>query len=405
MTLRRRPWSLAVSTLLVASGLSLAGTASTAGAADVLLGFCAPEGPRPCIAAVTRNGIPLPEDFSVQALSRESDGTRYISVSILDDDPDSYDLGAAELDDVWQVTLETGTMVPRVVTGKATATTVVRGSAGSGHTVTVTGRPVTVSGQCDQSSWPWTCPEWQPAQDPENREWEALFNFEVSDAGGWEDPVQRNAMTGLNYFTNVAATSVPPEIRTDGVTDTEYLLIRLANRHFREDGVTVVQGSAELRIPNGFLREAYGVPNPETMTGGSLVTDVTGTGSPGTVTVTQEAGADAMLVEIAGMTFSRNVVRVKRGVLTPSRTTVKKADRVAPKRGKVVSTRATARGAKVKGYAARCVAGKQTVTAKSDRRKVVVKGLAPRRAYDCQVRALSKAGPGKWSKKERLPRR
>ncbi|HSV38373.1 MAG TPA: fibronectin type III domain-containing protein [Nocardioidaceae bacterium] len=414
MTTPRRT-SLLASLGLVASALTVLSNLSSPASAGIVttpLAPCTEVGPRPCIVSATRNGDPVAPPYEVQAQSFTIDGSKHVTFAATK--TGQYDMGFAELTAVWAVTVDMGTTVPRVVTGKGQGVTVTRTVPGGSHRVTVVARPVTVSGQCDQSAWPWTCPEWEPAHDPENQQWDSTLDADITDYGVWEDVEQRKAMYGMNYFTNVAATSVPPEISHDGATDTDYLLIRLANRRFLEDGSTLVHGQAELRIPNAFLRLAYGVPNPELMTGGSL--SVSGTAG-GTVSVTQESGDDAMLVDIASLEFpditssprmmaraasSAKLVRVKRGAITPTRPRITKAVRVSGSKGKVVFTKAKPRGAKVTGYTARCVRPGQTVTAQGRFDRITVTGLTPGKSYKCQVRAKSKAGPGRWSRGKSL---
>ena len=346
-------------------------------------------------------------DVSATAFTVES--TRYVSVDLMRADAEgfSYELGPDSLDDVVAGEVLTGDLVPRVVTGKARGTSVLRAGSGSAHEVTVTGTPVVVSGQCDQTSWPWTCPEFSgTGDDPE--EWIGTFGFQVDDQGTWEDAAQRNAFYGMNYFTNVAATSVPPEIVEDAATGNPMLLVRLANRHFRSDGVTVVKGHGELRIPNAFLKEVYGIPDPATMTGTSLTPSLSGSG-PGTVTSAQEPGDKAMLVTYDDVEFSARKLQVRTGRIRPARPTDVSAIRTADRRGIVDFEASRARGAMVTGYTAECDAvrgGHGFGVASNDTESIArFSGLRPGVAYDCRVRASSKAGPSKWSETVRMPAR
>jgi hypothetical protein len=328
------------------------------------------------------------------------DGSHEIGVALVHNG--DSELGSGSLDDVVVVDLLTGSLTPRLVTGKGRDTSVVRSGSGSAQEVVVTGTPVIVSGQCDQSVDPWVCPEYS-GSDPElDREWVGTFDFNVSDYGSWSDPAQREAFYGMNYFTNVAATSVPPEIVDDPTTSAQMLLIRLANRHYRSDGTTVVKGHGELRIPNAFLEEVYGIPDPATMSGTSLAPSLSGSG-PGTVTSAQETGNKAMLVTYDNVEFSARKLRVLTGVIKPTRPTQVSATRTALRRGSVDFDPSKARGAKVTGYVGRCVAtrGEQVVTATSEN-ILHFTGLRGGVAYDCTMRAQSKAGPSRWSETVRM---
>ena len=398
-----------IGSLLTAGAVGI--SASSAGAAPTDLANCTGGGPRPCVVSVERNGSPVSGEWGFMA-SYDAGAEKRVSFTATKGGAGGYDLGSDALQDRWEVELDMGTVVPRVVTGKGAQAVVERTkTTGSPDTymVTVSANPVTVSGQCDQSVWPWTCKEWSADPDPsENGEWLGYLDFQVTDYGTWDDVAQRNAMYGMNYFTNVAATSVPPQVVRDATTDSDYLMLELANRHLMEDGVTVVLGQVELRIPNSFLRVAYDVPNPATMTSGSLKTTVSGsTAGAGDVAVTQEEGADAMLVDIDNMTFSARRAHIRRGVITPTAPQGVTAARTSGQRGRLSFTAATPRGAAVTGYQARCVLVKGTHVASgsASASPVVVTGFRSGKPYNCKVRATSKAGPGGWSATVRMPSR
>jgi hypothetical protein len=261
---------------------------------------------------------------------------------------------------------------------------------------------VIVSGQCDQNVDPWVCPEYS-GSDPElDREWVGTFAFTASDYGSWSDAAQREAFYGMNYFTNVAATSVPPEIVDDPTTSAQMLLIRLANRHYRSDGTTVVKGHGELRIPNAFLEEVYGIPDPATMSGTSLAPSLSG-GGPGTVTSVQETGNKAMLVTYDNVEFSARKLRVLTGTINPTRPTQVSATRTGPRRGSVDFDPAKARGAKVTGYEGQCVSERDGHGVATTSENILrFTGLRKGVAYDCKIRATSKAGPSRWSETVRM---
>lgn len=406
---------------LVAAGLAgtvTPGSATAAPATDADLPWCSAVAPAtyPCIASASHDGAPITPfagEWSVsgRVFTFAGSPSRNVSVNFLRNG--SFELGADTLDDTVAVTLRMGDLVPRVATGKGRDVVVTRTVTGAGdHELEVTGTPVVVSGQCDQSVWPWVCPEYAGSpgvDDPE--EWVGLFGLDVTDYAEWDDVAQREAMYGLDYFTNVAATSVPPELVFDdaGVGS---LLIQMANRHYRSDLSTVVQGHGELRIPNAFLKQVYGIPNPATMTSGSLTSGLSGEPS-GSLTVAQEPSGTAMRVVYDAVTFSARVLRVKRGVVVPTKPAGVLAQRVRARLGSVRFDAATPRGAKVRDYRVRCVArrgdhvvlGEDLATAGGERFRMKVSGLRVGVAYDCRARALSKAGPGPWSKAVRMPAR
>ena len=418
-----RPLALLASTLLCASGLALVALSAPVQAADHQLESCAPGVPRPCVMSFTRNGTTPPPDLELLGVATEDGVERDVSFSVYKTEgPDSLDLGAAARADTFSVTLDMGSWSPSIVAGKARDAEVVRQKSGSGYLVTVTAKPVLLSGQCDQSEWPWRCPEADVVvKDPayfNNVQWDAIWSIDIDNAGFISDPERREQLYGLDYFHNFAASALPPSVEFSGPRDTASLVIEVANRRYLDDLTTLVNGHAELRVPDAFLKNGYGIPDPSTMTGSGLA--VSGPGSAASVSVTHEKGS--VLVLIDGMTFpdagiadgelrqrpagkSAKVIRVKRGVVTPTKAGVATTKRLTAGKGSVKAKEAKARGAKITGYQAVCTSGAATVTGKSKTRTVVVTGLKAGRAYQCKVRALSKAGPAGYGSAKQLAAR
>ena len=374
--------------LLTVAAVTLLGAPSSS--AEQAPYYCSEGAPPPCVTSAKVNGTDVPAgdpqwDVIVTPVTGTG-STEFLWNVQRDGGPDPYELGKASLSDVWTIRFNTGSMVPRVAFTHGAKVSVVRGSG----EVSVTASPTTVVGECDQSAWPWKCPE-TATQDRE-----AYLGGHVTDYGVWEDAAQRTAMNGMDFATNISATSIPPEIVNDP-KGKDQLLVRLANPHFRADGKTVFSGFAHLRIPNEFLKKAYGIDDPATLTGKGLAPVVSGpkTGS-GTVAVYQETGGTAMLVDVTNLTFSARTVEIRRGVITPTK------PRKVRGSGDVLRFKpARARGSKITGYEAKCSTGSSTVTERSKRSPIRVSGLGGGTAT-CRVRAISKQGPGRWSRKTAL---
>ncbi|MBJ7357545.1 hypothetical protein [Nocardioides sp.] len=420
-----RPLALIAATLLSASGLAVVALTAPAQAATHQLQACAPGVPRPCVVSFTRNGTTPPADLEVLGVATEDGDRRDVSFSVYKNGGGGYDLGAAARSDTFSVTLDMGSWSPSIVAGAGRDADVVRQRTGGGYLVTVTARPVLLSGQCDQSEWPWRCPEADVVvQDPEyfnNVQWDAMWSMRVYNAGFIADKAVRTALYGLDYFHNFAASSLPPSVEFTGPDDSvARLVIEVANRRYLDDLSTLVNGHAEMRIPNSFLRAGYGITDPSSMTGSSLT--VSGSGAGASVSVTKDPAGDAIRVLIDGMTFpdamiadgelrqrppgaSAKVITVKRGVVTPTKVGVAATDRVTTGKARIKAQRARSRGARVTGYEARCTSGRETATGRSKTRTVVVTGLDAGRAYRCRVRALSKAGAGGYGAAKQLAAR
>jgi hypothetical protein len=154
------------------------------------------------------------------------------------------------------------------------------------------------------------------------------------------------------------------------------------------------------------LKDDFDVPNPATMVASSLSGTVNGSTTSGTWSIVNDTAGKAMVVNVSGLTFSVKRLKVRRGVITPTRPTQVSAARTSRHRGFVDFDPSSPRGAKVTGYAGRCVAvsGDDVVTATSDN-IVRFTGLRAGVGYDCRVRATSAAGPSKWSDTVRMTAR
>jgi hypothetical protein len=379
--------------LVVVSMFALPLQASPASAAD---GPWCPA-PAPCIVSASVNGTTVDEtdtDYDLTLLHSTAGGSNDLLWTVQrEGGGDPYELSpTGSLSDVWVITIDAGTIEPRVAFIHGDDVTVAR----AGNQITITASPITITGECDQGVWPWTCPGTATTQR------DVYLDGSVTDYGVWDNVAQRKAMLGMNYATNVSATSLPPEIVNDPSTGEEQLLIRLANPHFQMDGSTVFTGFAHLRIPNAFLKKAYGVDDPATLTGSGLAPSVGGpSAGSGTATVAPDPAGGAMLVDITGLTFSHRLVRIKRGVITPTKPKDLRARRMGGSGAKLKFDPATARGSRIKRYEARCTQGSDVAVDRGRRSPLRVGGLGGG-SYTCRVRALSKAGPGKWSARDRI---
>lgn len=362
---------------------------------------CSDGGPRPCLVSATRDGAPLPADYRINARTETTpSGAQVVALTALHHGQD--DLGAGDLGSTWSVTVDLGDIAPRVVAGKATDVSVERAEESS--VVTVTGRPVTVSGQCRRAATPWRCPEFNPVQDPDNRDRAAIFRITITDATdwAWSDDAQMGSASGLSVFVNVAGVE-RPALMTDRTTRSRFLRVPLGSHRFREDGTTLVNGRLQVRLPHPLLQSLYRIDDPASMTGAGL--RVSGAGDRARTTVTQDPAGEAVLVDVARIRFKEGGqvrrVGIERGVLTPTRPTITRGSRCCERRLVLEWTAGTPRGSAITGYKIRCVSTGTghvitvaPVSADSNWRKVTGLRLEP---YDCAMRTLSEAGPSRWS--------
>jgi len=376
---------------LPSSGLLLAATllavpAAPAQAADPQ--FCSDGRAAPCLETILRDGAavdPLVYSAMVDLYTPPEDAHN-TGFTLLKNG--SYQL-TGELGHTFSVTMNTGSIKPRVVSGWGIDGAADRSFDGSDWHVTVTVQPADMLMSCIDTACPTTATAethyTQVGVHVDDASWYA-------DGGG--DP---DALNGIDVFSNVNLLWYPPAITVDpaGVVTMD---VAMKNSHFYPDGTTVFLGHAMIRLPNQVLHDLYGIPNPATMTPGSLVS----TATSGTTTSTPSGGGWDIVLD--GMTFSKQHLRLTTGTIVPTRPGKLDAARTGVRRGKVFAA-SSARGAKVTGFSARCVAGSDVVTASAKASPVVVTGLRAGRAYDCRVRALSKAGPSPASAVVRIPGR
>jgi hypothetical protein len=247
--------------------------------------------------------------------------------------------------------------------------------------------------------WPWTCAETATGQ-------ARRLASQISDWDNWDDPVQRAAFYGVDFWTNVDTTSFPPGVTYNEDTGIAAMRLDLAAPHFETDGTTVHRGHFEARLPNAFLRENFFIPDPTTLTPAGLA--VAGGGPISTTTVGKDSASAPMEIEVTDMTFSIRKLKVRTGTVVPTRPTNLRASRVSATAARLGYALAKPRGAKVTGYQARCVSPAGVVVkarGTGNDSPLRVTGLKRGARYDCKVRATSKVGPGPWSAKVVVPRR
>lgn len=349
----------------------------------------------PCIVSVERDGVPIASTDPTWQVDLISFVAGHDAVWNLREGS-AYELSAAAAG-TWEVTVDMGTIVPRVTYGTGRNGEVVRTDDGDGTwTVTSTAEPTLVATGCSTSPYPWPCPT--AATDQALR-----LGGQHYDWHQWDDVTQRLAFFGVDFWTNVEVNSFPPGVVYDDATGVAAMRLDFGAPHFETDGVTEYRGHFEAVLPNAFLRENFYVPDPGTLTPSSLV--VSGGGPLSTSSVTKSSPSSPAEIEVTDMTFSVRKLRVRTGTLTPTRPRDLRTTRTSARSGKLRYDLATARGAKVTGYRASCAPRRGADVKATLRRNddvVRVTGLAPERPYTCRVRALSKAGPGPWSATDRM---
>jgi hypothetical protein len=240
-----------------------------------------------------------------------------------------------------------------------------------------------VNADCNATAW--TCPY-------NETNTIVAFQGEIGDWQQWPDSAQWNDFNGLDQWTNVELTEIPPEITGNPLTITE----QLGNSH--ELNGQVVQGFWYAELPNAMLVD-MGINDPSTLTSAGISASV----ATGSVTVTP--GPTSTEIAITGITFTHRTVRIKRGSITPGAPTDLTTRRASKRIAYLTFHAARARGSYVRSYQGRCVAPHHATRYGTGRRSPLkISSLTPGVSYVCQVRAKSAVGYGHWSKSQKLAR-
>jgi Fibronectin type III domain len=399
----KRPLPMAAAAVLLVAGLAAvpASSATSQAVGATPSPWCSDGRAAPCLERLWRDGVELTSaDPTYSFLFLEDAGWDAPAGGFWWEFTKNggYDMGSAESGHTFRALVNNGGAEPRTTFGFAEGVDVsFLPDTGTGHRVDLTVRPVSMIFSCRNVAGTTTCPHTGLPEDTI----EAMAYGTVDNGSWWGEPAIRDQVKGLELFTNVHVVSTPPDfsVASDGTTA---MTVLLQNSHEYSDS-TLFEGFADYRVPHRLLREAFGIPDPSTMTGSSLVTTVSGTAAAAAF----GQDGNAVTVDIGPITFSKRKVRVETGTITPTKPANVRTKRVAATVARVTFDAARPRGAKVRGYTAQCqeLNGFDRETGSSGETKVKVFGLEAGSAYQCRVRARSSVGPGKWSPWVRVSRR
>lgn len=379
----------------IASSLPAAAVSHPAGTAFPQ-GWCTfPKAP-PCVVSLSQDGSAIPSSSTTWVASIGNgyvvDGDTQVQWSVSNENENVEDggseyasMGPDQTSHLWSMTVRVDSD-PRSLSGylDQMQTSVTNNGNGTWD-VTTTGYPVTtgVNAEC-QPVTPESCPFQASADATIFQAQSDDFQYSSIPSSEWKD------YNGLREWTNVEESDLPPQVSGSPLQITE----QLTNSHKLATGA-VFAGFFHAVLPNAFLVD-MGIDDPSTIDPGSVSTSI-GSGAVAVV-----PGASSTEIDITGITFTHRVLKIKRGTITPTRPRITKSKRSAH-RVRLHFSRAHPRGSHIVRYEARCRASHHHThisTAKGS--PVVVKGLAAGVGYSCQVRAKSKAGYGRWSKKHTI---
>jgi hypothetical protein len=354
--------------------------------------WCGNQAP-PCVVAASRNGAAITESDPTYAVSAsgslQSNGEFLTQWGIADAKiPGAYaTLAPGDVGVPFSITVDVGAHPPRVFdeyADHASVTDTYDKVAGTWD-VTVSGTAVEQGVNADCNAVAWTCP-----QNETNTI--VAFQGEIGDWQQWADSAQWADFTGLDQWTNVELTEIPPQITGNPLTISE----QLGNSH--ELNGQVFSGFWYGVLPNAVLVD-MGINDPSTLTAAGISASV------GTGTVAVTPGPTSTEIAITGITFSPRTVHIKRGTITPNAPTGLKTRRASATVAYLSFRSARPRGSFVRSYQARCRAAHHTTRyGASSRARVKVTSLTRGISYVCQVRAKAAVGYGPWSRSRKLAR-
>lgn len=365
--------------LLGSSLAAIAGATTVASPASALAERWCSSVPAPCIESLTVNGVPKTSGATVD-LPTDLGGYREIHPVVT---------AITAPTDVVDVVVRTGSFVPDRMFGRMGLTDVDTGGVPGDRWIRIVGSPVIWAEGCTAGAWPWPCPS------------VATADSLVLDADVAMLDDRTESTIGMYVGTNAAYNGIFFDEQPDG---SHALTTEVVAPHTYHAG-GVVTGSIRFRLSYDQMRSDMGIPNPETLTPGSLSGTVNGGTGGGAFTTWHDPDGGGFFIQASGFTFSLKKIKVTAAHITPTRPTLTRAKRVSASKARLRHTLATPRGARVTGYLARCTPKRGAVvrgTGAAASASVVVKGLRRATAYTCQVAAQSKAGRSAWSPGVRL---
>jgi hypothetical protein len=347
--------------------------------------WCGNQAP-PCVVSASRDGVAITESdptYAVSAAGSKQSNGEFLTQWGIDDAlaPGPYaTLASGDAGVPFSITVDVGAHPPRVVDEYADSVNVTDTYDKLAGTwdVTVSGTAVEQGVNADCDAITWTCP-----QNETNTI--VAFQGEIGDWQQWSDPAQWNDFDGLDQWTNVELTEIPPQISGNPLTISE----ELGNSH--ELNGQVFEGFWYGVLPNAVLVD-MGINDPSTLTSAGVSASV------GTGTVTVTPGPTSTEISITGITFSPRMVRIKRGTITPYAPTGLNTRRASATVAYLIFRAARPRGSYVRSYQGRCEAAHHpTRYGTGSRSPVKVSSLTRGVSYVCQVRARAAVGYGPWS--------
>ena len=396
MSLRRLPLALlALATVaLVVPALASADPRPGIAQSWPRCGVAPDDDGRYCIVSMTQNDIPIvrPPSGSFEDPYIDLIGPGDVRFGVYETNVDTaMSIGNVPPGDVYRLVVNTGTIKPRELFGNVRNVSLsTGGGTATGYTFTLTFQPTPIAwwfygGSCVIGS----CGDSTTVAD---LVYDGFVTGYVTDlaSSGLSD-AEIGLRNGYIHAYNAQDASMPLYD-----PDTNSLVVRMANPHFRSAGVPAT-GSYQTFLPTAMLTGLLEVPDPSSLTGGSFVISRSAGATTTPVPFTLTHTSAGVQIDISGITFSSPTIRIR-----PKRTAPGNPRLRSVRRATATSVRVRFRpplangGARVTRYIARCrKAGGAIVTISRPSGPIVVKvGRGP---ATCSVRAVNRIGKGRFS--------
>ena len=312
-------------TALVAAPLTHADAAGPAFTYRVL-DMCADDADgKECVVSATRNGVPITSDYPSTVGTHEwfyvdngwRNGIWSFNLNTITIPP-SGPATSSKFVDVnanWVITVNTGSYVPREFNAKTQNTTFsTGGNAIDGYTFTIAFNPVPIAWRffdntftCDSTG----CGDNTTQADFVSGPGQGDSDGYVSDLA--DSPYSARYVASRTGFVLAGNAQFQTEPYYDA--DTNSLLVQLANPHLRSaDPTDTASGFFEAFLPVSYLLSQLGVPDPTTLTGGSVTVQRVGstTSTPFTLTHTDpSADIQGVWIKVHNVGFSRPTYKIR----------------------------------------------------------------------------------------------
>lgn len=412
-----RAWrsrSIAVVVLVVGLLVPAVASADPVPTTDYELPFCgiAPDDDgRYCIVSLTRDGVAQPQhpgrltgnvppridgqrySIGVDAGVQPQLGGAYLSIRRYDwerlNEAGAPALELAAAPGTYRIEINTGDLELTGLYGRMAGYTVTRSTTGTGdHVIVVEGSPVDVATHS-------ACTSAACADDLVAEQVLPSFNAYLTDWTGQFPPanwgslasVMVEAWRGFEVTSNVLNAPVPQYDRRANA-----IVLAMSAPHFASAGVRNL-GEVDMFLPYEMLRRSLDVPNPRSLGSGAFV--IRRDGSSAAVPATVTHSSSGLRLRVSGITFSAPTYRIRVKPTRPGAPTIVRARRLGPTAASIAVAPTTAGGRPIVGYVVTCSApARMARVARSARRTLVVRGLAPGVAYTCRAAARNSIGVG-----------